>query len=142
MPKGAAQSALEAVMTATFTALNGAPSVTSLAPVLNHVPQGQARPYLVVENPTETPWNTMGEFGKDVTVQLHAVSEAFGDQEGLRILNAAIGVLDYSKPTITNHKCVSFKFEHGSTMKEEMVGGVILRHHIALMRVFVAQSTS
>jgi len=141
MPRGAAQSALEPILTATYGALNTS-AVTALAPVYNHVPQGTARPYLVIENPTEVPWNTMGEFGKDVTVQLHAVSEAFGDQEALRILNAAILVLDYSKPAISSHQCVSFKYEHGSSYKEELVGGVIVRHHIALMRVFVAQSTS
>ena len=141
MPRGAAQSALEPIMTATYNALVGSAVVTALAPVLNHVPQGTPRPYLVVETPTEVPWNTMGEFGKDVTLQLHAVSEAMGDQEALRILNAAIGALDYSKPSISSHQCVSFKYEHGSSYKEELVGGVIVRHHIALMRVFVAQST-
>lgn len=139
MAKGAPRSSLEPILTAVYGALSTAPSVTALAPVYNNVPQGTARPYLVIENPTEVPWNTMGEFGKDVTLQLHAVVETAGDLAALRLLNAAIAVLDYAKPLLADHQCVSLKYEHGATFTEELVGGILLRHHVAVLRVLVTQ---
>lgn len=140
MPTGTAQSALEPIAAAIYTALNGSVTFTALSPILNEVPQGQLRPYTILENFTEVPWNTMGEFGKTVTFQLHIISDATGDREGIRILNAAIGALDYQKFAVTNHKMVQCKYEHLQHWTEEAIGGVKVRHFVPIFRVDVTQS--
>jgi uncharacterized protein DUF3168 len=139
--QGASMSALEPIATAIYGALNGAAGFTALSSILNDVPQGTAAPYTVLENFTEAPWNTMREYGKTVTFQLHTVSQARGDQEGFRIQSAARTVLDYQKFATTSHQMVQCKFESGDHWKEEAIGGVITRHHVSIYRVDVWQST-
>lgn len=136
---GTPQSALEPIATAIFGILNGALSFTSLSPIYNSVPQGSVPPYTILENFTETPWNTMREFGKTCTIQLHTVSQALGDQEGLRIHNAARALLDYQTFAVSGHRLVQCKFESGDHWKEEAVGGVVTRHHVSIYRVDVTQ---
>src|SRR3954471_83420 len=112
--QGTAQSALEAIATAIYAALNGAATFTALSPITNAVDQGTAKPYTALENFTEVPWNTMGEYGKTCTFQLHTVTEdgaTRGDQQGFRIQNAARGVLDYKKFAVTNHTMVQCKWD-------------------------------
>lgn len=139
---GAAQSALVPLATSIYGALNGSTGFTGLSPIYNDVPQGTLRPYTVLENFTEVPWNTMHEFGKTCTFQLHVVSEAEGDQEAFSILSAAIGVLDYSKPTVTNHRTVQVKYEGLHHWSEEAIEGVKVRHAVGFFRADLTQSTS
>lgn len=156
MPKGTPRSIQEPLIVATIQILKTAGNVAGLltkpdgtVAVFNHVAQGQARPYLVVENYTAIHWPTMGEHGHECTLQLHAVSEAFGDQECARILDAAIQDLSYSKPALADYLMpalstwyvVSYKREHEVTFKEELVSGTIVRHHVAVMRVLVGQGS-
>jgi Protein of unknown function (DUF3168) len=142
--QGASISALEPIATAIYGALNGAGAFTALSPILNDVPQGQAAPYTVLENFTEAPWNTMREYGKTVTFQLHTITKddvERGDRAGFRIQSAARTVLDYQKFTTTSHQMVQCKFESGDHWKEEAIGGVVTRHHVSIYRVDVWQST-
>lgn len=149
MPKGTPRSVQEPLITATVQILRTSGNVAGLCPILNHVPQGQPRPYLVVENFTAIHWPTMGEHGSECTLQLHAVSEAPGDQECARILDAAIQDLSYTKPALVDYLnpplstwyTVSYKREHELAFKEELVNGIIIRHHIALMRILVGQGS-
>ena len=138
---GTAQSALVPIATAIYGALTGSTGFTGLAPLFNDVPEGQGRPYVVIENFTEAPWNTMHEYGKSCTFQLHVVSEAKGDQEAFNILNAGIGVLDYKKFNVTNHQMVQCKYEGMHHWSEEAIAGVKVRHAVGLFRVDVTQST-
>ncbi|HYM22021.1 MAG TPA: DUF3168 domain-containing protein [Vicinamibacterales bacterium] len=139
---GAAQSALVPLATAIYGALNGTTGFTGLSPIYNDVPQGTPRPYTVLEGFTEAPWNTMHEYGKTCMFQLHIVSEAEGDQEAFNILSAAIGVLDYSKPAVANHKTVQVKYESLHHWSEEAIAGVKVRHVVGMFRADLAQSTS
>lgn len=138
---GVAQSALEPIATAVFAALNNSTGFTGLSPILNYVPQGTAFPYTVLQNFTEAPWNTMAEYGKHCTFQLHTVSQGFGDQEGFRIQSAARSVLDYQKLSLANHRMVQCKFETGDHWTEDPINGVVTRHHVNIYKVDVTQST-
>lgn len=139
---GAAQSVLVPLATAIYGALNGTTGFTGLSPILNDVPQGTARPYTVMENFTEAPYNTMHEFGKTCTFQLHIISEAQGDQEAFNILSAAIGALDYTKPAVTNHRVMQLKYEGEHHWSEEAIAGVKVRHVVGFFRADLFQSTS
>lgn len=148
MPKGTPRSVQEPLIAATILTLQTAGNVAALVQgIFNHVPQGQARPYLVVENFVSISWNTMNEYGYECTLDLRAVSEAAGDQECARILDAAIQDLNYSKPALTDplnpaistFRTVSYKRDHEWKFKEELIGGVLVRHHVVTMRVFISQ---
>jgi hypothetical protein len=77
------------IQTALVAALDGVISV----PVFDHVPQGQAAPYLVISDGTDGARNTMGAYGGEQTITLIAVSEALGNAEALGIVAEAEAIL-------------------------------------------------
>lgn len=141
--RGSAQSALEPLMAAVYAQV-AVPAVLSLCQVLNDVPQGTPLPYVVLESPTETPWNAMTEFGKDCTFQAHIVSKYHGDTEWMLIRNAVVAALDYARFAVDNHTFVDCKLDPtgGDRWKDEPVNGEIVRHDVALFRVRLTQSPS
>ena len=141
--QGAAQSALEAIATAIYAALNGAAAFTALSPILNAVPQGTAKPSRYLRTSPRRRGTRCTSPGKSCTFQLHTVTEdgtQTGDLQGFRIQSAARGVLDYQKFAVTNHTMVQCKWENADHWKEELVAGVVVRHFISIYRVDVAQT--
>jgi hypothetical protein len=137
--QGTAQSALLPLPTAIYGVLTATVAFTALSALYNDVPQGTPAPYTLLENFTETPWNTMREYGKDCTFELHVVSQARGDQEAIGILNAARAPLDYQTFAVTGFRLVECKYVSGDHWKEEAIAGVITRHHTHLYRVRLTQ---
>jgi hypothetical protein len=136
----AARSALVALASGVYSLLTASPAFMALTTLWNNVPQGTPAPYTVLETFTEVPWNTMAEFGKTCTFQLHTVSQAPGDQEGLTIQDAARTVLDYCQTlAVDNHRVVQVKFETGDHWRDEAIAGVVTRHHVSVYRVDLVQ---
>ncbi len=62
--------------------------------VFDHVPQGQAFPYIQVGEATETPRNTFGRKGREATLTIHIYSQYQGFKEGLQIYSKVDDLLD------------------------------------------------
>jgi hypothetical protein len=129
-----------ALSTSTFTAL---------APVYRvYVPPGTTCPYAVVQGVNESQgWHTMGTPAKDMTFQLHVVSQSRGEVEANAILDAGVGILmrgylgsTASGFTVANHKVMNVEYE-GSEPFEEDDEGVLTFHRLGLFRVQLDQST-
>lgn len=140
-------SAIEPVLTAMVATLKGSTGVTGLlsstGAIYNDVPQGATMPYVEVALPTEVRWDTLGCMGKQLTVQVRAVTNGDvdrGDKKGAQILSACIGALHFQRPTVTNHVLGGMVYDTGDTFSE-LVNGVRIRHTIGIFRVLVTQST-
>jgi hypothetical protein len=144
------RSATRDLLTAVYGRLNST-EMTTLATsgVFNHVPQGTVPPYVVIGNPTEVDgWTTPGEPGKSCTVQVRAVSYAYGDSQPLQILDKAIALLMRGfggstevRLTVSNHHVGDASYESGETYTEEVAPGVVARHAVGLFRFELVQST-
>src|SRR5687768_5903862 len=66
------KSALPYVFPAVLGLLNVSAITSTLGcAVLDHVPQGQVCPYIVLQSPTENRDDRMGRAGKNITIQAH-----------------------------------------------------------------------
>ena len=115
-----------------FTAL-------STGGVYNDVPQGTALPYTMFGNFIETRWDSMGQPGKQITFDVHVVSQFEGDKEATEIASKAIELLHYQRPTVSGHTCVVIQYEQ-TVMFEELVNGILTRHHVAMFRALLDQT--
>ena len=141
-------SALEPVIRAIVAQLKSSTGVMALLAttdsVFNDVRQGSLYPYVVVGSPTETRWDTWGCPGKNLTVQVRAVTngdEDRGDKKGAQILSACIARLHFNHTTgVTDHFLSGMAYDSGESYTE-IVSGVTVRHTIGMFRVHVTQST-
>lgn len=135
-------SPVEDILTAVVTTLKAASAVTTLATggIFNNVPQQTAYPYIVVTSPTDRREDTMGRFGDAALVDVKAVSQAKGDQEASRILDACITALDFQQPAMSNHVALGLAWESTDRF-EEIVNAIRTRTHVATFRVWTEQNT-
>ena len=134
------RSALEPVLTAVYAALNTA-GLTGLAPVYNNVPEGVKPPYVIVQTPTENPWNTFGAPGSDVVVPVECVSVQPSALEVVRLANAVRQLLDRAELSGTSGYAVaSCRFE-SSVPDEDVIDGVRYRYLTSLFRVTLGQTS-
>ncbi len=133
----------EAILTAIVTTLKATTALTALATggIYNNVPQETLPPYVEVTAPSARREDTFGRFGASTLLDVKSVSQAFGDQEGLRIRDQVIRALNDTTPTSTGHAILGIAWDQNDRM-EDVVNGTRTRYHIASFRVWTEQSSS
>ncbi len=134
-----------AVLTGVVTTLRASAGVVaavgSTTSIYNNVDQDARYPYVVVMSPTDRPVDTMGRFGVESLVDVKAVSQARGDKEAADLVNECLQALHFQRPTIAGHTVLGMAFENGERF-QEVVNGIVTRHHVATMRIWTEQSSS
>lgn len=141
----ARRSPITAVLTGVVSTLRASASVVaavgSTTSIYNNVDQGAEYPYLTVRSPTDRPVDTMGRFGVESLVDVKAVSQYKGDKEAADLVDLCISALHFQRPTVAGHTVIGMAFENGERF-EEVVNGILTRHHVATVRVWTEQSSS
>jgi hypothetical protein len=134
-------SAIDAVTEAVYDALNVA-GMTALATggVFTNVPQATAFPYVRIESPVESRFDTMGRAGKELSISVHVFSTYAGPTQAAVILSKAIELLHYQALTIAGHDTVTVQYESGQDVGDEVINGVTVYHYVAVFNVMVQQS--
>ena len=139
------RSPLTAVLTGVVGTLRASTGLTALigstTAVYNNVDPGAVFPYVVVMSPTDVPQDTMGRFGVSSLVDVKAVSQYPGDKEAADIVNQCVQALHFQRPTITGHTMLGMNYETGERF-QEVINGIVTRHHVATFRVWTEQSSS
>jgi hypothetical protein len=138
----AQRTAVNAVLTGTFTALNvaGMTSLLSATGVRNDIPDDPLYPYVRIEAPTEERWDTFGRDGKELLVWVHVFSQARGDNESLTIASKAIELLHYVSVSVASHALARYQLDQHFTGAHEVVAGVTTYHRIVQFRVKAQQT--
>lgn len=133
----------EAIVTAIVSTLLSSTGVTGLVAtrIYNNVPQNTGYPYVVVALPSGRRQDTLGRFGASSMVDIKAVSQAFGDQEGIRILDQCVRALDFQRPTLNEHTMLGLAYD-GTERYQEVANGIVTRHHVASCRAWTEQSST
>lgn len=133
----------EAVVTAIVAALKASTGVTGLVStrVFNNVPQDTPYPYVVVTAPLVRRADTFGCLGGTTLVDVQAVSQERGDQEGMRILDQCIRTLNFTEPPTTGHTVLGIAWDQ-TERYQEVVNGIPTRHHVATLRAWTEQTTT
>ena len=112
-------SALLAIQRAIFAKLSGDTALMALVKgVFDDVPENQAFPYVVIGEATETPSNTFGRKGKDVTCTIHIWSQAKGNTEALTILDRLNDLLDFEPLAVAGYEVIAVEYENAVTLRE------------------------
>lgn len=133
----------EAVIGAIVTALLASTGVTGLVStrVFNNIDQNTAYPVIKVTMPTTRRQDTLGRFGAKALVDIDVISQAFGDLEGIRIMDQVNRTLDFTKPTLSGHGSLGLSYDE-TTRYSEVVNNVVTRHHVASFSYWTEQSSS
>lgn len=133
----------EAVVTAIVTALKASTGLTALVGtrIYNNVPQSETYPYVVVTAPTVRRADTLGRFGGMTLVDLKAISQERGDQEGMRILDQCVRAVNFTEPAMSGHTALGIVWDQ-TERYQEVVNGIPTRHHVASCRAWTEQSTT
>ena len=138
------QSALPAIWTAIFTALDVASITTTLGcGVYDQVPQPPTFPYLRVSAPTETRQDTFGKAGKDCTIQVHIFTASDGYEGGPRaqaILSQVIALLHYVAFSVSGHDLLACQYEQGIDAGDDDVNAQLVKHYVATFRIQVMET--
>jgi hypothetical protein len=141
----ARRSPITAVLTGVVSTLRSDTGVIGLVGsstgVYNNVEPLAAYPYIVVSSPTDRPMDTYGRFGVETLVDVKAVSQYPGDKEAADLVNAAVSALHFVRPTIGGHTVIGTAYENGERF-QEVVNGIVTRHHVATFRIWTEQSSS
>ena len=130
------------ILTATFTALNvsGMTSLLGATGVTNTFPQDPTYPYVRLESPSGSRWDTFGKAGKERFVFVHVFSQAKGDDEVIDVLDKALELLHYVALSVSGHDLVRYQFDGDFDGADEVIQGVQTVHKIARFKVNVQES--
>lgn len=106
-------------------------------PVYDHVPQGQAAPYVVIGADTLTDWSTKTQAGWEFTVTIHAWDfEKAGRKSVKTVLSDAYDALHQQEAnvTVTGFQLVQIRFEFEETFQETAVEGPADRYYHGVQR--------
>ncbi len=118
------KSALNDVQKGIFDVLTADSTLTGLVTgIFDHVPKGQAFPYVNIGDTTETIFNTFGKQGRDVTETIHVYSEHEGYKEVNSILSRVVELLDYTSIALTENDLVYIRYDNGLTSLFEIDNG-------------------
>lgn len=136
------RSPVETVIGSVVTVLKATTAVTGLATggVYNNVPQGTAYPYIEVTSPIDQRLDTFGRLGNEAKVTVKAVTQAAGDQQGSRIMNACISALNFATLNTSQHTSIGIAWDNGERYKET-INGVTTRYHVGEFRVWTEQTS-
>jgi hypothetical protein len=127
-----------ALQTAIYSRLSGDATLAAMVSgVYDHVPQGQAFPYVRIGNVTEVPDNLFGKVGRAATVTISVFSQGQGYKEALTIAGRVQQLLDGASLSVTGYACVDVSFEWSATLTE---GDGITRHVPMRFRCLLEES--
>lgn len=130
-------------MTAIIGTLRAAAGLTALvgARIYNNVPMGTVFPYVEVTAPTANRLDALGRLGQQTLVDVKAVSQWRGDEEGIRIRAQVKLALDGQTPAASGHTILGIAWELNERL-EEMIGGDRTRTLLSTYRVWSEQSST
>jgi len=137
-----ARSALESVSEAIFSTINVS-SVTTLATggIYDSVPQDVSYPFIWFTIDESDVAGTFGLIMKRCRIRVHAFSQYRGNEEAQKILNAAVNVLRYQTPTVSNHTSLLLTHEGSSGLPDEDINGVQTKHLVADFELIVQEDS-
>ena len=124
---------------ATLLGLTGPhPSAASKARVYDEPPTNAAMPYIVLDLPTATPFNTFGVTGREWLVDVHVYSGHKGAQEAGQILARVEALLDHQHAalTVTGYTVARCALEDVNHLRESP----LIRHGAARYRVTLQEA--
>lgn len=86
--------------------------------IFDHVPQGQAYPYLTVGDDTETDRNTFDRTGREPTMTLHLWSKYAGMKQAKDIAERVVTLLDDQALVVTGWGHVMTTYEFGEFLRD------------------------
>jgi hypothetical protein len=112
-------SALSAVQTGVFAALNADTTLTGIVTgIFDDAPENQLLPYVTIGEATEQPFRMMGRDGSEIVLTVHAWSQSTGMKEVQTLIQRTVQVLDSIPLAITGKRLVYCNYEHGETMRD------------------------
>lgn len=129
---------LHNLQTAIYAELTGDEALMSMiSGVFDAVPDGQALPYIVIGDATETPWSTFGRSGSDDVLTIHIWSQANGFKGALQVLDQLNALLDGGELEMSGHVHVGTLYEGAETLRDP---DGVTRHAVARYRAYVQRS--
>jgi hypothetical protein len=111
--------ALWAIQTALLEVLTDDETLSSkITGVFDHVPEGQAFPYIVIGEATAVPDNTHSTFGTSATVTLHIWSAYDGFAEALDIKADVDRLVDHQLLPLEGHRTVLCHLQQSVTLRD------------------------
>ena len=112
--------------------------------VFDDVPEGQAKPYVVIGEAIETPRNNHGQFGRETVVTLHIWSEHAGFSEALNIQNTTVELFDHQPLSVDGQHVVSVRYEFSQPLRDPdpHIRHGVIRFRVTTEQRDLAESTS
>ena len=136
------KSSAKEIITATFTALNvsGLTSLLGTTAVKNAIPLNPAYPYVRLESPTGSRWDTFQKAGKERFVFVHVFSQYRGDLEAIDIIDKVIDLLHYIGHSVSGHDLARYQYDGDFDGADEVLQGKMTLHKIVRFKVNVQES--
>ena len=122
----------------TLLSLLGAhPDNAAYARVYDEPPTNAAMPYVVLEIPTGTPFDTFQKTGREWLVDIHVFSGYKGQQECNQVLARVDVLLDYpASLTVTGHTVARCALDEVNNLRESP----LIRHSVARYKVTLQEA--
>lgn len=101
------------VQAAVYARLSGDATLTALCDVYDIPPDRAELDYLTIGEQTESPNDTMGKTGRDVTITIHSWTQGRTKLSNQNILNRVDALLDRWTPTVTGWNATEMLFDGG-----------------------------
>lgn len=130
------------LQTAVYARLSGdATLVTTLgADVYDAVPDDADFPYVSIGECTESPNDTMGKTGRDMTITVHTWSRYEGMKEVDQIQDRVDALLDRWAPTVSGWSATTMLHEFFESLTETLESSHRLRHGVARYRIHISET--
>lgn len=116
--------------------LSYAPLIARVTGVLDHVPEGQAYPYVAIGEFIELPHLAFGEDGSEVVLALHIWSRYRGWKECSEILALLNDTLDDAELEVEGYRTVLVAFQESTTIRDT---DGLTRHVVARYRLILEE---
>lgn len=131
---------MEALQRALFQALTADELLADLVTgIFDHLPEGQAYPYVVLGEWTETPANSHDRFGRSSVLTLHVWSQYRGFAQAYEIGARVMAVLDHQPLPVEGLRHIATRYEMGLTLTDPEPPGDI-RHLVQTYRITTEQA--
>lgn len=110
---------LPAIQQAIYSRLvNDAALMSMVTGVFDHVPEGQAFPFITIGEGTSVPFRTQTRFGEEVTVTMHIWSRYKGFAEALEILSELNRLLADKEIPVPGFGTAISMYEFSETLRD------------------------
>ena len=107
---------------------------TSLPGIYDETPDDSTFPYITLGDFTEERFDTMGNYGSEITFNVHIWSQYRGYKEAYEYLAIVDSILDYAELSSSGFSCVYCRNEFVNTLMDP---DGITRHVVSRYRVIV-----